>query len=555
MLINRVHKSYMCKICNKSTGIKICKCQRAFYCSKNCQKVDWNAHRTDCCFKLVDYHSTQKTSGESLNCDSHTIDFNSTEPNNVIANNNNNDIFLQQNNGSDIIHVKHPLTLMQEGKELNLRTLERGGREYDPTPLQYQQPHATTYTDESTTTSINSPQSYTSNNTVVDDFEENLFNSLMYSVVDESTEQEILKNLNIRTDDLLATYTLDNDITSSLTSQTFKEYVPNSQSEEQLLSDKIFDQIQSQESFEFRPETQQLLRETKENLEKELSLFRENQFHETQQIVSETSSIDKMQLGSTNQKHVNHATTPDYNLMRSPEEQLALEEMCCHLIRDLDEYGVCVLDNFMGELKGMKVLGEVKTMYSAGLFKDGQVVTTKNKFDHRHIRSDRIMWIDGKEQGLINIKSLINQVDTVITLANRMRNNGKLGQYKIRERTKAMVACYEGKGSHYVKHIDNPNKDGRCITCIYYLNVNWDVHEDGGLLRIFPDGWVDRVADIEPIFDRITFFWSDRRNPHEVQPSHRRRYAVTLWYFDAHEREQAVRRYQKEREKMLKAAA
>lgn len=109
-----------------------------------------------------------------------------------------------------------------------------------------------------------------------------------------------------------------------------------------------------------------------------------------------------------------------------------------------------------------------------------------------------------------------------------------------------MVACYEGKGSHYVKHVDNPNRDGRCITCIYYLNVDWDVTESGGLLRIFPDGWADRVADIEPIFDRITFFWSDRRNPHEVQPAHRTRYAITLWYFDADEREQAVRKYQRD---------
>lgn len=110
----------------------------------------------------------------------------------------------------------------------------------------------------------------------------------------------------------------------------------------------------------------------------------------------------------------------------------------------------------------------------------------------------------------------------------------------------AMVACYEGKGSHYVKHVDNPNGDGRCITCIYYLNTEWDVRQSGGLLRIFPEGWDDRVADIEPIFDRITFFWSDRRNPHEVQPAHETRYAITLWYFDAHEREVAVKRYQKE---------
>lgn len=78
------------------------------------------------------------------------------------------------------------------------------------------------------------------------------------------------------------------------------------------------------------------------------------------------------------------------------------------------------------------------------------------------------------------------------------------------------------------------------LPCKIFLLLNFD------FFRIFPDGWVDRVADIEPIFDRITFFWSDRRNPHEVQPAHRTRYAITLWYFDAHEREAAVRKYKKD---------
>ena len=59
----------------------------------------------------------------------------------------------------------------------------------------------------------------------------------------------------------------------------------------------------------------------------------------------------------------------------------------------------------------------------------------------------------------------------------------------------AMVACYPGLGSHYVKHVDNPNRDGRCITAIYYLNLNWNVKKSGGLLRIFPEGWLgDKVV-------------------------------------------------------------
>lgn len=122
----------------------------------------------------------------------------------------------------------------------------------------------------------------------------------------------------------------------------------------------------------------------------------------------------------------------------------------------------------------------------------------------------------------------------------------------------AMVACYPGSGSRYVKHVDNPNKDGRCITAIYYLNQNWNVETCGGLLRwfwvlysmilkqthwylimllnkyryhvsifhrVFPEGH-QNVANIEPLFDRMLFFWSDRRNPHEVEPAFNTRWVL-----------------------------
>ena len=105
-----------------------------------------------------------------------------------------------------------------------------------------------------------------------------------------------------------------------------------------------------------------------------------------------------------------------------------------------------------------------------------------------------------------------------------------------------MVSCYPGNGTHYVKHVDNPNRDGRAITTTYYLNKDWDAKKVGGLLRIFPQGWSNQVVDIEPLMDRLVVFWSDRRNPHEVQPAYQTRYAITIWYFDRKERDEALLR-------------
>lgn len=108
-----------------------------------------------------------------------------------------------------------------------------------------------------------------------------------------------------------------------------------------------------------------------------------------------------------------------------------------------------------------------------------------------------------------------------------------------------MVACYPSLGTHYKKHVDNPNKDGRCITATYYINPNWHTSVNGGTLRIFPEN--QPVLDIAPQFNRIIFFWSDRL-VHSVEPAHRTRYAITLWYHDAMERERALRRHQQQRE-------
>ena len=114
-----------------------------------------------------------------------------------------------------------------------------------------------------------------------------------------------------------------------------------------------------------------------------------------------------------------------------------IDDICEGVIRDMNTYGLCALDRFMGDDIGHAVLNEVLNVYGAGLFKDGQLVSNRaGANDSRTIRSDQIAWLDGKEENCPNVGLLISQVDAIIMRANKMQNNGKLGDYTINQRTK-----------------------------------------------------------------------------------------------------------------------
>ncbi|XP_038140056.1 egl nine homolog 1 isoform X2 [Cyprinodon tularosa] len=187
----------------------------------------------------------------------------------------------------------------------------------------------------------------------------------------------------------------------------------------------------------------------------------------------------------------NTPTTPNGQSSLSPQK-LAME---C-IVPCMNRRGICVVDNFLGTETGLGILEDVKGLYKTGRFTDGQLVSQKSD-STKDIRGDKITWIEGKEPGCEKIGFLMSRMDDLIRHCN-----GNLGNYTINGRTK----------------------------------------EHGGLLRIFPEGKA-QFADIQPKFDRLLLFWSDRRNPHEVQPAFSTRYAITVWYFDADERARAKEKY------------
>jgi len=221
------------------------------------------------------------------------------------------------------------------------------------------------------------------------------------------------------------------------------------------------------------------------------------------------------------------------------------------LLEHLNKFGVCVVDDFLGEERGNQVLQEVQALQENDCFQDGQVMSGGGLYEPS-IRSDKITWTDGVTP--VNapaLRHLIQLLDSIVMTANRVPNNGELGKYRINGRTKAMVACYPGGGSHYVRHVDNPNRDGRVVTAIYYLNKDWNSQYDGGSLKIYTQVNNGAVAKVDPLFDRIAFFWSDSRNPHEVVPSNKNRLAVTVWYLDETEK----RVYERRKQEAAAAAA
>ena len=131
-----------------------------------------------------------------------------------------------------------------------------------------------------------------------------------------------------------------------------------------------------------------------------------------------------------------------------------------------------------------------------------------------------------------------------------------------------MIAVYPEGGTRFQRHVDNTAGDGRRLTVVLYLNDDDWSEKDGGCLRIWgrPDDAPRTLegnsasssasssesspsvsssstsappVDFMPIGGRLAMFFSDQV-AHEVLANHRKRLALTIWYYDALERSEAV---------------
>jgi hypoxia-inducible factor (prolyl hydroxylase) len=222
----------------------------------------------------------------------------------------------------------------------------------------------------------------------------------------------------------------------------------------------------------------------------------------------------------------------------------------------LQRDGFAFVDHFLGEPVASYIRDEMQIMRRDGLLKESELAGGKSGNNMRYsmasIRGDVVRFVDGTEdEGCYNIGLLKEFSDQVVV---RVQERVSELQQQVIQRGKLMCTCYPGDSNQdlgcghggpcrYVRHCDNPDKNGRVLTALYYLNKAWTPH-NGGCLRIYPSDSEgnsrSEAVDIQPLHDRFLLFYSDKRCPHEVLPALAPRYAITTWYYNADERRNAV---------------
>uniref|UniRef100_A0A7S2PP97 Fe2OG dioxygenase domain-containing protein n=1 Tax=Zooxanthella nutricula TaxID=1333877 RepID=A0A7S2PP97_9DINO len=232
----------------------------------------------------------------------------------------------------------------------------------------------------------------------------------------------------------------------------------------------------------------------------------------------------------------------DAGLLATPQGFFGgdLENFGRETIRGLMEDGYAYEDDFLDDNTTRSVMQELEFLEF-----DGKLVDVQQQ-KMIGIRSDKIHWLTYEDLDREKQPGLETLMKKMISIPFEL--NKKCSLY-LQASSTFQVACYS-KTAYYKRHVDGGYEDtnnGRKITAVFYANDQWSESE-GGQLRIYkrklnpfqledlrargeevPDQTVNEVAEeIEPLAGRLVLFRS-RDVPHEVLPTGRKRFAVSLW--------------------------
>ncbi len=184
---------------------------------------------------------------------------------------------------------------------------------------------------------------------------------------------------------------------------------------------------------------------------------------------------------------------------------------------DLYSRGVHIIDNFLDLELYAKLRNTVQNLHNEGHFQPAKIGRKNEKKHNDTIRTDQIFWLD--KPGLNNyITSYFTEIENICSILNQLLFLG-IVDYE------AHIAIYPPH-SFYKKHVDqfSTTKERR-ISCVYYLNENWQ-DEFGGELKLY-DKSDHLLAKVKPLGNRFVCFNSDI--PHEVAMAYQPRWSIATW--------------------------
>ena len=189
----------------------------------------------------------------------------------------------------------------------------------------------------------------------------------------------------------------------------------------------------------------------------------------------------------------------------------------------LQSQGFAVVPGFLPPSLALACRQEVLNLDRQGHLLPARVGRGEASQLRAEIRGDRIHWLTATNDGPATHAALAAIEKLRMVLNERLYLGLK---------TFECHGTIYPPGASYARHIDNfHNASSRRLSCLLYLNPDWQL-EDGGALRLFAaDESPQPIAEILPQLGTLACFLSAEL-PHEVLPSKRDRISLTGWFLD-----------------------
>lgn len=187
------------------------------------------------------------------------------------------------------------------------------------------------------------------------------------------------------------------------------------------------------------------------------------------------------------------------------------------IIENLCDKGFHIIDNFLSPECYQALRSYAQEMNLQNQFTQAKIGRRSQLQHNMTIRSDSILWIDDDSSS----KEVQHYIEKMSELARLFNKHLYLGLAEL----ELHFAVYQ-PGSFYRRHVDQfSTAKARKISCVYYLNDNWQA-EFNGELSLY-DTENNLLQHVLPLGNRLICFNSEL--PHEVKPTTQTRYSIATW--------------------------